>query len=504
MDMVHPSLAQRPSGDLAAPDRLSPSRRLLWDTLESSMRERWEHSRLPDLHPTEVQEAMLAPTRPAIGPHETLARMMGIAARRATTKAPTHAGRTWESTFAALASSPAEFPLIERVEVGTGLWSEWRSDGAAVGERRWVGPVLYEYVGQVKYSDAPQPQGPQWISTKSRFIDTSPRGQIVDSPLFDSKGGKWIAVDVREDATSRLQHKLASQAAELLNTGDFSNPESREWVEGEQYRFEPNGRTWTRNCGTTSDPIKFRGYATEDRREQEFSPTERQKAAALVISPIGQCAGVWLGSQVILTAAHCIWDKSTREFVHRSRITTCSKGNAYPGARCKSGAWLVRSSPLYWPVSDDFDPRDDYALIYLSDPLMGATHTTMSLNTLADRHVTGYTMHNLGHPGYAPPTSTCTPNEPAPWSSHITDLASNVVHSMGSLTAPIYVSTFHYQIDGGPGHSGGPVYYCGDARCDTGEEGIVVGLWAGYNGLWARHVGPKTRTFAGWAAIHDE
>ena len=41
------------------------------------MRERWEHSHLPDFSPTETREAMLAPTTPIVDAQETFARMMG-------------------------------------------------------------------------------------------------------------------------------------------------------------------------------------------------------------------------------------------------------------------------------------------------------------------------------------------------------------------------------------------------------------------------------------------
>ena len=64
------------------------------------------------------------------------------------------------------------------------------------------------------------------------------------------------------------------------------------------------------------------------------------------------------------------------------------------------------------------------------------------------------------------------------------------------------------RIDGAPGQSGSAFYYCpaGDNNvCLPGEKGYIIGVWAGWNSLRDRFVGPKASSFraAALAFIND-
>jgi len=95
---------------------------------------------------------------------------------------------------------------------------------------------------------------------------------------------------------------------------------------------------------------------------------------------------------------------------------------------------------------------------------------------------TAYDMHNIAAPPNGPPTSTCSDNEDATPVNTPPGYAYYLLHSMATISAPIthayYTSTF----DAGPGHSGFPIYFCGDSWCDTGEQGYIVGILSGWNG----------------------
>ena len=54
------------------------------------------------------------------------------------------------------------------------------------------------------------------------------------------------------------------------------------------------------------------------------------------------------------------------------------------------------------------------------------------------------------------------------------------------------------KIDGTPGHSGSPIYYCPDGDnnvCGPGETGYVIAVFAGWNSVANRWIGPKVAAF---------
>ena len=54
------------------------------------------------------------------------------------------------------------------------------------------------------------------------------------------------------------------------------------------------------------------------------------------------------------------------------------------------------------------------------------------------------------------------------------------------------------KIDGTPGHSGSPIYFCpagDDNKCASGEKGFVIAVVSGWNTGNNRYVGPKSASF---------
>jgi V8-like Glu-specific endopeptidase len=68
------------------------------------------------------------------------------------------------------------------------------------------------------------------------------------------------------------------------------------------------------------------------------------------------------------------------------------------------------------------------------------------------------------------------------------------MNTAGELGA-IYADKVNFKIDGGPGHSGSPVFYCpngnNDGECDGDEQGFVIAVWSGWNGFETTMVGAK-------------
>ena len=74
--------------------------------------------------------------------------------------------------------------------------------------------------------------------------------------------------------------------------------------------------------------------------------------------------------------------------------------------------------------------------------------------------------------------------------------------------ASITSKRLRLKLDGSPGHSGSPIYYCpagDDNVCGSGEKGFVIGVFAGWNSATDRHVGPKSASFrdAALAFLND-
>jgi len=53
---------------------------------------------------------------------------------------------------------------------------------------------------------------------------------------------------------------------------------------------------------------------------------------------------------------------------------------------------------------------------------------------------------------------------------------------MATISAPIWHAYYTSTFDAGPGHSGSPIYFCGDSWCDTGDNGYIVGIISGWSG----------------------
>lgn len=396
----------------------------------------------------------------------------------------------------------------EVVDLGDGTYQVVRTDGVEAGDLEVAGAVTWEYQGQESFAYEPAPVDARWIEREAGYRDLSAAGLVLGSRRHDAQGGLWLAVDLELDLLSELVDEYEAKASLDAESGlglDLAAEEVDtitgdavlEWNEADEFWWEPNSST-TVDCGSTPDRFHIRD--TDDRIRQT-SLTERQKASALVFtdygSAIGMCGGVFIDYDMVLTAAHCVYDDVAGGFVDEWNVQVCKYGNAYTDARCTIlGGTAIENIFETGYYGGGWDPADDYAIIQLNTGMAGVS--TMLLSSAADSWVTDFTMHNVAHPAFAPPTGTCSDNSASAVDSDGAG-AFYLSHAMGDLSAPFYVSTFHFNIDGGDGHSGAPIYYCGDSWCDTGEQGVVVSVWSGWNGFYTTFVGPKVRTFRPWA-----
>lgn len=470
-------------GDPTGPQGFDPARRLVWQTFDAVLREELAHHRPYSLRPAEVMEAFDTPPPAPIGKRQTLLRFQGPpmeqpGVRPGSTVDP---GRFVVSPAQPSGDEGRAPP--QRVEYADGTWSWQRPDGVALGERRWLGPVLYEYLGQVRQGPTDERRGElRWEDVFQGYEDNSPRGQIIGASWRDSHGGEWVAVNLDEPALARRVAEYDS--AMRMATGIDEEPagEGLEWVEEEGgFGVEDSSHT-VYGC----DGLYYTRFGDDDRRRQA-TLTDRQKAAALVKG----CGGFWIDRYSVLTAAHCIGGSESKEWVDRNTIHICSQGNAYPDAGCADAG---RVEPdIYAPARWWKQPSRDLAVVvHGHDTSVDRSHTTMWVSYHSDETVRSYQMHNIANPVHAP---LCTDNTASPVSS-VADASRYLTHALGPIVTRSHNASHRWEIDGGELHSGTSVYFCGDDRCDSGETALAVSVWSGR--YYPRVKGPKLRKFRSW------
>ncbi len=480
-----PIMPQPMVGTPTTQQGLDPGRRLVWETFNAVLREELEHQRPVALRPIEVMEALYAPPAAQVGRRQTLLRFQGPPMEQPGVRPGSTVDPAGFVLDVSRPSGDEGAPPQKQVEYADGTSSTWRNDGVAIGERHWRGPVLYEYLGQVRRGQAnARGGGHRWIDAFEGYVDNSPRGQIMGSHWFDAKGGEWLAVDFDGRA---LALKLAEyDRAMRLATGIDEDPaeEGSEWVEEEG------------GVGILSSHTRYECDGTEywrfgfDDRERQTTLTERQKASALL--PDGVCGGVWVDSDSVLTAAHCVGDWKEKVLYDKSAVDVCTQGNAYSDAACMDGD-LVEPD-VFVPAKWWKDKNDIAVVNHGYRYSVDSSHTRMWLSRATDKVLREYQMHNIAHPRHAP---LCASNVATAISS-VHDSARFLTHAMGPISTRSHHGTHRWEIDGGKGHSGSPIYYCGDERCDTGDSGLVVSIWSTRRPSIHKAVGPKVRTFRSW------
>jgi len=263
---------------------------------------------------------------------------------------------------------------LAQVDNGDGTWSTVRTDGVVEGDTQVIGPVTWEYRGQVCIPTAPTAHsGPFWVDTPAGYRDRTAAGQILGSKLVDDQDGEWTAIDVDLDTlmtTVKAQDEAASAAAGIIIPDDARYVPGLEWQDAESYWYQPLGYTPV-PCGSSPE-LTYHIYDDDDRWRQT-SLSDRQKAAAMgdvafpLLGPGNGCTGVFLSTGSVLTAAHCLFyqgDYSSGIEALRRNITVCSRVNAYSGADCATADSYVLA-PSY-----DGSPADDLAIIHLP-PISG-------------------------------------------------------------------------------------------------------------------------------------
>ena len=190
----------------------------------------------------------------------------------------------------------------------------------------------------------------------------------------------------------------------------------------------------------------------------------------------------------MLTAAHCVSDDKNNE-IPAANVSVC---------RFDTSPECLGVSDIQFPDSysggsadgGGSDFNDDWALLELTSTWEDDGRPEaedMDMSRVGDGTLDALTrINNLGLPGFVNGCSNVG--------------GGTLMHNdeREPLTAT-YNKSVRMKIETGPGHSGGPVYYCPGGssknRCESGDKAFVFAVHAGYNTLVKRAVGPKVAYF---------
>ena len=380
--------------------------------------------------------------------------------------------------FEARAELEPDLPIVDN---GDGTWSYALPEGFDPATRVQGKLVTWRYEGQARHSWEPTFGAERSFTVPEPGAGRSHRERLEDLRRVDRQGRIWSVEAIDEDAWLAAMQPddesdwVAPSLDEPIAEDDDLAPgtvvrwkpmswDHRDCVAGSGGVFSPNeGHFWD-------------GDGRDAKSSSWASRTDRQKSAVFIQSNGTQiCSGVMVRSDQVLTAAHCVSDDNNNR-VSTASITVCRAAgdcrnvsdidfpNSYTGGSGSGGG-------------TDF--ADDWAVLELSSTW--PTTETMDLSHASDDKLDDLTkVRNLAFPGYFP---------------YCTLTGATLINNIEvEPIAAIKNRKLRFKIDGTPGHSGSPLYYCSagnDNECLSGQRGKVIGVFSGYNSVNDRFVGPK-------------
>jgi len=382
----------------------------------------------------------------------------------------------------------------QRLDQGDGSYSFAAPIGITSLSTIKRGALTWRYGGQAKYSWNPDPRPMSNMTyTVQPEKKLSEKESYMDLMYEDEQGSLWKVSDVdlvlaraqlsELNANSDEKLKLSGNASPTLNRPDTPMEKIGDIINITTY-------SWT---GSSCDNHYYMG--DDDRVEVDSTSSSRRRAMVEVrVSNKTACSGVIVQDDAVLTSAHCIFDDNNN-LIDKDLMTVVRWDGVEPSPihGLRGRAWDGGFT------SAGTDPKDDWALLHLSTALT-APFDYMALSQASDDTLKNIDhIDNLAFPKYAP---YCNSNLNG---FTVQGLWLNSVGQLGK----VYSRKVNLKLDGGPGHSGSPVFYCPSGSsdaCSGTERAYVISVFSGWNGVETTMVGPKVAEFreqansvlAGW------
>lgn len=393
------------------------------------------------------------------------------------------------------------------VDNGDGTWSFELPESFDPSIRVEGEIVTWRYAGQARFSNHPKRATSMrhWVATED--LPVEPIEQLHDMTRIDLLGRIWHVAAVDHQAWRTVleeDERHSDETGEAEPLPKAPGEDGMPVAPGTIVPWQPT--SWDHlDCNGSGGLLGNETHIWDGDGRTKINAgdhTLRQSTAVLITDNAGNpiCSGVSIRQKQVLTAAHCVSDNNNNA-VPLGSIVVCRDDLPSSPSPC------IGAADIYVPNTygggsgsgGGTDFSDDWAIIELDNTWanggFGDTEV-MNMSSASDSTIDALTnVHNLGFPQFAP---TCSINGGLA-------LFHNKEYEPVAATLS---KKLRLKIDGSPGQSGSPWYYCpagNNNECGGGERGYVIGVWAGYDSFQKRFVGPKASSFksTALAVIND-
>ena len=362
----------------------------------------------------------------------------------------------------------------QRTDNGDGTFSLVLPSGLETESIQYDGVFTWEYVGQARYrNDVSPPDNteavePEYVLT-SMWYDPEEYFGVGTTTQDDQYGRLWLLVDVDLVAAAQKISEYDALVEELWGAEVVGENPGIRYTENPGEIHQIDLQPWsTAECDSGDPGPEVYEHSNDDLDIISSTYNERQRKIVVVWLDYGegsgQCSGVLVDNDTVLTAGHCIADEYGYLLTYAD-ITVCSYGNVQSGAECIGASQRLTQGGTFNGNKDD-----DYALIHLSEPF---SLGWFALSQADDSVIDDFTDFHRGYPGWSP---SCDDNTVYTGVIDSSFPGAHQYMANGEIQATPsgYIK---FDTSGADGMSGSPHFYCPNPDTDEDGDTCEHGHW---------------------------